>query len=766
MLRANPVPVFGKDGKQKIQFFIVLSLISCTLLWQGCTAVSRSTASPAQTTTPQVGKQVLPSSSVGSSYVQVLTATPLEALRISQGQLPPGLQLNPATGVLSGTPTQAGTFAFTVTATMGSPGVLTSTIYTLTVNAVSNRITVEVSPTSASTPAGGNVQFSASVKNTSNTAVSWSASAGTISRSGLWTAPSSTATQNITITATSAADPAVRSSATATLVNAAFRILTGSLPSAVAAVPYSASLTAAGGQVPYQWTVVSGSMPAGLKLDSSSGVVSGSPTTAGTYSFVVQGADSAQQKSQQNYTLTVSTGGDSCGPPTYRCSRTDTAVVQIPSQVPAVGNLYGANKIVTDPDFSNRIVRITDWNTDPAAQTNNRSYVSATSGSADENLWNTDSTMFVVQALGTTGYPYTFDPATMQAQRMYVSSNASHGGFTLPGGGMWSRVSAHLLYTVGDSTPTISKYDFSDRTNAPSPQPVYDFRSSANCLPAGFTQSWKTKGGVSAGDAVFGMGYSNTGTQDTGAYAVVYKVGSGCSVLNTQTGQVWGDWGAKGSIDIPDRWTIHNVKISKDGNWLVITAANCLIAACSYSPYFWEVGTTHVTSCGDGLTSGQRCGGHFTEGYSHWVNTYDAGLYTTRPFSDPRAIFYLTPNRPAGVQDPLDEHASWNNADPADSYPFFLSYWSLTTPFPGPWYNEITGLAPDGSGKVWRFAHSFITTKSQIFSTQYAIGSVSQDGRFFILSSDWMGTLGSQSGNPSCTVGTDCRGDVFVIELK
>jgi len=438
----------------------------------------------------------------------------------------------------------------------------------------------------------------------------------------------------------------------------------------------------------------------------------------------------------------------------------------MPAHAPSVGNLTGANTIVTDPDFGNRIVRITDWNTDPGLPSDVKSFVSAASGSADENLWNLDSTMFILQSLGSAGYPYTFDPSTMQSHRMYVSSNTNHGGMKFDSGGVWSRVDPNVLYTVGDGGTSITKYDFSDRTNPPSPQPVVDFSAIPNCLPAGFTATWKSKGGVSAGDTVFAMAYSNAGNQGTGVYAVAYKVGSGCTAINTRTGQVWGEWGAKGTINIPDRWTIHNVKMSKDGNWLVIATAGCLISSCSHGPYFWQIGTTNVSSCGDGKNGGQKCGGHWTEGYSHWINNYDGGKFVNRPFADPTLLGYVVPITPAGIQDPLDQHASWNNADPADSVPFFLTFWSIASPFPGPWYNEITGVSPDGSGKVWRFAHSFITGKSQIFNTQYGIGSVSQDGRFFIFSSDWMGTLGSQSGTPACTVGKDCRGDVFVLELN
>jgi hypothetical protein len=427
-----------------------------------------------------------------------------------------------------------------------------------------------------------------------------------------------------------------------------------------------------------------------------------------------------------------------------------------------VGNLSGANTIVTDPQFGNQIVRITDANSNPAKTFKNRTYVTTGSGSADDNLWNIDSTLIVLQDTGGNSFPYTFDPGTLQSARMYVSSFPATNGLTLNEGGTWSRVNPNLLYT--DSGTKIKAYDFTDRTNPPSPQAVYDFTSSPNCLPAGFTQTWSTKGGVSGDDTVLAMAYSNNGDQGSGVYAVVYKVGSGCSVLNSQTGQVSGDWGTTGKISIADRWTIHNVKLSKDGNWLIISSTACTSSTCSDGPYFWQIGTATVNSCGDGGS----CSGHFTEGYSHWVNNDNSPMsnQVIRSFSEATMVENLTKTFPPGITPPFDQHQSWNNADPADSVPFLSATWSTTTPFPAPWYNEIIAVAADGTGTTWRFAHTFITARSQRFSTKYAIGTVSQDGRFFILSSDWMGTLGSESGSATCTIGRDCRGDVFVVELK
>jgi len=76
-------------------------------------------------------------------------------------------------------------------------------------------ISVTISPTSASVRVGKTVQFKATVQNTTNQTVTWSATAGTISTSGLYKAPSSLPSPNpVTVTAVSAADPAKSQTAT------------------------------------------------------------------------------------------------------------------------------------------------------------------------------------------------------------------------------------------------------------------------------------------------------------------------------------------------------------------------------------------------------------------------------------------------------------------------------------------------------------------------------------------------------------------------
>jgi uncharacterized repeat protein (TIGR02543 family) len=64
------------------------------------------------------------------------------------------------------------------------------------------------------------------------------------------------------------------------------------VPGANAGTAYSLSLSASGGATTFGYTVSSGSLPAGLTLDSATGQLSGTPTTAGTYTFTVRATDS------------------------------------------------------------------------------------------------------------------------------------------------------------------------------------------------------------------------------------------------------------------------------------------------------------------------------------------------------------------------------------------------------------------------------------------------------------------------------------------
>jgi uncharacterized repeat protein (TIGR03803 family) len=86
------------------------------------------------------------------------------------------------------------------------------------------------------------------------------------------------------------------------LVNNGISLSPGGLPSATVGAAYSQTLTAVAGAPPYTFAVTAGSLPAGLIL-SSAGLLSGTPTLAGSSSFTVTATDNTGETGSQAYTL-------------------------------------------------------------------------------------------------------------------------------------------------------------------------------------------------------------------------------------------------------------------------------------------------------------------------------------------------------------------------------------------------------------------------------------------------------------------------------
>jgi Putative Ig domain len=167
-------------------------------------------------------------------------------------------------------------------------------------------IQVSISPSTATVNPSAQQRFTAAVSGTSNSAVNWVASAGSISSDGTFTAPANAGGAPIIVTATSLADSTQHATGVVSVV-AALNLTIANTPlnAGVTGTPYGATLSATGGTTPYGWSVSGGALPAGIQLQSN-GSLAGTPSQPGSYSFTVTVTDSASHKATQNFTLPVS----------------------------------------------------------------------------------------------------------------------------------------------------------------------------------------------------------------------------------------------------------------------------------------------------------------------------------------------------------------------------------------------------------------------------------------------------------------------------
>jgi hypothetical protein len=144
--------------------------------------------------------------------------------------------------------------------------------------------------------------------------VTWTVSGGgTLSAqtttSATYNAPASVASAfTATVTATSVTDT-TKSAAVQIKVSSLPTVTTTSVPAATAGTAYTTTLVESGGTDPCTWTVTPATLPAGLSLNSSTGVVSGTPTGGGSGSFTFKVTDSStagkMSSAPQAITVTV-----------------------------------------------------------------------------------------------------------------------------------------------------------------------------------------------------------------------------------------------------------------------------------------------------------------------------------------------------------------------------------------------------------------------------------------------------------------------------
>lgn len=255
----------------------------------------------------------LPNGTIGSAYNETITATGGTApytFDVVSGSLPPGLNLS-TTGALTGAPTTAGSFTFTVRATDANQ-CFGSRIYTIDINAAGCP-TITLSPETIPAATAGTPYGPVTITASGGTApYTFAVSAGalppglTLSSDGVISGtPTQSGSFTVTITATDAAGCQGSRIYSAVVNCPVITIAPATLPGGAPGLPYSQTLTASGGTAPYAFALVSGSLPPGLTL-SADGTVSGTPTTVGSSTFTVQATDAAGCEAVRTYTLAIS----------------------------------------------------------------------------------------------------------------------------------------------------------------------------------------------------------------------------------------------------------------------------------------------------------------------------------------------------------------------------------------------------------------------------------------------------------------------------
>ena len=255
----------------------------------------------------------------GTPYSATFTATGTAPITWGfTGTLPPGLALDASTGAYTGTPTTAGTYNFTITATNAAGSDSDPYQHTIA-GPVPPAITGPASPLS---PGNEGTAYSAQFVATGTAPITWSVTSGSLPTgmslnpaSGAYSGtPTVAGTYTFTVTATngggSDSDPYQH------VINAATSgppVITGPaspLSDGTQGTPYSATFTA-GGSPPIAWSIVGGTIPPGMSLNSTTGAYTGTPSAAGAYTFTVQ-ALNGQGSVSGAYAHTVHPPG---GPP-------------------------------------------------------------------------------------------------------------------------------------------------------------------------------------------------------------------------------------------------------------------------------------------------------------------------------------------------------------------------------------------------------------------------------------------------------------------
>lgn len=243
---------------------------------------------------------------VGEAYAQALAASGgngTYAWSIAEGSLPAGLTLEPATGVVSGLPAVEGTDTFAVEVASGGQTAQKGLAITVRPAPVAS---VTVSPTSVGLRPNQTFALSATARDAAGTVLEgrqfewWSSDPAVVvvSSDGILTGVS---VGSAIVTATVDG----RSDLATVTVRDSLAVVDTLLAMGVVGERYGDTLNATGGSGGYTWSLIDGSLPAGLILNHSTGAIQGEPSQEGVSIFIVEVTSDDGQMASRVLSITV-----------------------------------------------------------------------------------------------------------------------------------------------------------------------------------------------------------------------------------------------------------------------------------------------------------------------------------------------------------------------------------------------------------------------------------------------------------------------------
>ena len=250
------------------------------------------TPTPAPQPTLQITTSSLGKARVDTPYSATLAASGASNLSwtISGGALPAGMTLG-ANGVLSGTPTGAGNYSFTVRVNGGGRSAAKElslvVVEKLTASAPPDQTWEVGRPLQISIDAkGGSPGYSWKVSGTLPEKTGFIGDQGNGATTYLKGVPAQPGTFPVVLTVTDADGASAQVTVTLT-VAPKLQIRTFNVGRAQIGKRYRLALVYAGGVGDKTWALAAGSLPSGLKLNAATGVIAGKPRVAGRYRFTV-----------------------------------------------------------------------------------------------------------------------------------------------------------------------------------------------------------------------------------------------------------------------------------------------------------------------------------------------------------------------------------------------------------------------------------------------------------------------------------------------